>query len=195
MEKTQEEKFKEVMVGTPHEVDGKVELRDGFTGAIHEIISDLWDQGYKQVDPKLIKLIEAWLNTEPILDIMNTFIANSYPFWSQIKKRKEDFFVSNLEKVFEKLPYKDKLGKFSKLFTMTDEFGERILSKEDRDIIWEYMESLVRISIVYIHKGRKPDATIKDGKAQAIYREHFFEDIKQLNRIAKDWGVKLTWND
>ena len=56
-----------------------------------------------------------------------------------------------------------------------------IFDEERKNDVWQIMHSFVKISLLYIHEGRKK----VDGK----YTVEFFPEIK-VKQSALDWGVK-----
>jgi hypothetical protein len=53
--------------------------------------------------------------------------------------------------VFAGLPL-DAVNSFKDLFLLRTPSGDRFVSEDDRDAMWDYFESLVRISIHYLQE-------------------------------------------
>ena len=66
-----------------------------------------------------------------------------------------------------------------------------IIDNDDRDMIWAYFESFVKICIKHLHNGRKPDTIKKNGKDVQIYRKKFFPEIKKLGYYASKCNIDL----
>lgn len=179
-EPTQTEKFENVMCS----------LCDNIKG----MLSDVYEMGHQRLHPKLLDAIKAYLLEKDIEGVIEKFVNGSINFWEQLRSHDEDFFVKNVGKVFGDLPYPDEIAEFSRLFLLTDVAGERILTEEDRDIIWEHFDAMIKICIKYIHKGRNPRLKPPDsnGKSKAVYTKNFFPKIK-LAEQARKWEVELTW--
>lgn len=180
MELSQTDKFAEVM--------------QGLCDNIKEMVTDMYEMGHKRIHPKLIDVIKAYLKDKPKTSILEAFIEGSVSFWTQIRRREEDFFINNVTKVLGSLPYPKEIKEFSRLFLLKDEDGNRVLLDEDIEIIWEHFESMICICIVYIHMGRHPGIKKPDSKGVAtpVYTKSFFPNIK-LAEQARLWNIKLEW--
>lgn len=159
------------------------------------MVEDVYELGHKRIHPKLMDAIKAYLLDKNINDVIAKFIEGSIKFWEQLRAHDEEFFVKNVGQVFGSLPYPDEIAEFSRLFLLVDIDGERMLSSEDREIIWEHFDSMIRICIVYIHQGRKPGITKpnkENGVSTPAYTKKFFPEIP-IGEQARAWGVKLEW--
>lgn len=180
MEPTQTDKFEATMCS----------LCDNIKG----MVTDVYEIGHKRIHPNLMDAVKAYLLDKEIHAVIEKFVEGSVEFWEQLRAHDEEFFVKNVSKVFGTLPYPDEIAEFSRLFLLRDIDGERMLAKEDRDIIWEHFDSMIRICIVYIHQGRHPRIKKPDsnGTSKAVYTKNFFPKIK-LAELARLWEMKLEW--
>jgi hypothetical protein len=124
---------------------------EGLFQLISELVNTAYQSGYKVVSPYLVNFagfVIFKLNKEFVL---KTFIEKSHKHWEQIRVKDEDFFISHAGQVFAGLPL-DEVNAFKELFVLKTKSGERFVSDDDRDAIWEYFESLVRISIHYLQE-------------------------------------------
>ena len=159
---------------------------------VHELTSKCWDNGHKEIQPILINLAQAYLNSLDKTLLMETFITHSHNFWEEIRLRHENFFVEHSKDIFGQLPVEQgNIDAFKMLFTSKDANGNPLIEEEDRDAIWEMFGSLVKICIKYIHRIR--DCHLeenKDGKMVPRYRYNRFPEIK-VREHAKKWDITL----
>jgi hypothetical protein len=114
-----------------------------------------------------------------------------------VKVHDEDFFIKHSNEIFAGLP-ETVVSNISKIFSLKDAAGEYLIEKPDRENIWKFFESFVKISIKYIHEKRKPYAVSEiDAKGEPCvvdrYGEHFMTSEIKLKHIAEIWGVKLVF--
>ena len=154
-----------------------------------DIVQEYYDKGYKFVEPCVLQvaggLIANFQNRQK--EFIDGFIKKSHMHWDKIRNEEEEFIHNHATEIFGKLPV-TQINAFSKLFLEKDANGRQIVSDEDREDIWSYFQSLVRICINYIHVNREP--IIHEGKQ--VYRKSFMKDI-QLSKIANDWEMNLAF--
>ncbi len=163
------------------------------TDLIHELIGTCYKAGKTAIQPALIMLAGGILEAYDKVKMIENFIYYSHEFWTQISKREESFFGENCAKVFRDLPKKH-VGAFKELFEATDNQGSPIIIKEEKDSIWDYFDSLIKICIKYVHRKRGPKMKdFGDGKGtRPVYTVEIFSDIR-LQYFASIWKVDLKW--
>jgi hypothetical protein len=134
---------------------------DGLFHLISELVNSAYQSGHKIVSPYLINFAGFVLFKLEKEFVLKTFIEKSHEHWEQVRLRDEDFFIHRAGKVFAGLPL-DSVNAFKELFLLkstkggtengTGGSGERFVSEDDRDALWDYFESLVRISIHYLQE-------------------------------------------
>lgn len=124
---------------------------EGLFQLISELVSHAYQSGYQIVSPYLVNFAGFVLFKLDKEFVLKTFIEKSHPHWEQIRIRDEQFFVHSAGKVFSGLPL-DSVNAFKELFLLKSTKGERFVSEDDRDAMWDYFESLVRISIHYLQE-------------------------------------------
>lgn len=67
-------------------------------------------------------------------------VSHVLPYKNHIIKKDAHFFITNRETIFSKLP-KEKVEEFAKMLLSPDSTGG--LSKENKDIIWQYFNVIV----------------------------------------------------
>ena len=139
--------------------------------------------------------------------MIKNFIKRSHPFWDKIRNKDIEYFKNmgldlfndfeqkGLDSVKSNEEFQDNSGfmknlsgehinSFKKILESSYDYeGETydIFDDERKNDVWQIMHSFVKISLLYIHEGRKK----VDGK----YTVEFFPEIK-VKQNALDWGVK-----
>lgn len=124
---------------------------EGLFQLISELVNSAYQSGHKIVSPYLVNFAGFVLFKLDKEFVIKTFIEKSHKHWDQIRIKDEDFFINSAGKVFAGLPM-DSVNAFKELFLLKTSNGERFVSEDDRDAIWEYFESLVRIAIHYLQE-------------------------------------------
>ena len=157
-----------------------------FVDLMLEIIPD----DYKGFNWGLLELVKKYIegySEKKKKDAVVAFIKNSEKYWSkQIKHRKEVFFIENSSKIFSQ--FGDKVNVFKSIFT-----DKTVLTEDDKDTIWQYIESFVKQSVKFIHENRKPTRTLYNQKYQNVYTSVYMKDI-DISKHARDWDIKLDWD-
>ena len=158
----------------------------GFIDLILEIIPE----DYTGINWNLINLgkkyVESWTHKEKI-ETLESFIKRSEKYWSeQIKNREESFFIDHSTDIFSY--FGKEVNVFKKMF-----LDEDVLTSEDKEIMWDYVDSFVRQSIKYIHERRIPKSVLHENKYQQAYSREFMKEIK-LSKHSMLWGVELKWS-
>jgi len=173
-----------------------------------EIITKLHQEKKTTLSPLIVSLIGGFIKGFSTKKTLENFIFYSHKNWSQIKNRDEDFFVENADQIFADLKnYVNKadghVEAFKELFTLKNSKGEYEVGTDDRDAIWAFFDSLVKIGIKYLHKVKGPVFIQHNGKKKKAYLNNFSKNRKFLGEIkisgrsghAKIWGLskKLVW--
>lgn len=125
---------------------------EGLFQLISELVNSAYQSGYKVVSPYLVNFTGFILFKMNKDYVIRTFIEKSHKHWNEIRVKDEDFFLNHAIHVFSGLPLDD-VNSFKELFLLKTAAGDRFVSDDDRDAIWEYFESLVRISIHYLQEN------------------------------------------
>ena len=96
------------------------------------------------------------------VELIEGFIRSSIPFWPAIKTRKEEDMAQHIGLILGKLP--EGLANMVQGTLKMKQGGELVIAPETMNAIWEYLESLVTLSVRYIHEKRAP--ALVDGKMQ-----------------------------
>ena len=114
------------------------------TELIQELITDCSERGLTDINPELIGLAKEIITSLDNDIIISSFIKKSHTYWDAIHQKNEEFFINDCKQVFNTLP-SDQVDSFSVLFSSRDDEGNPIITGEDKDIIWDYFHSLVKI--------------------------------------------------
>src|SRR5579885_115460 len=117
--------------------------------------------------------------------LIDNFILYSHMHWGQIKRREEKFFNENAKDVFKDLPLGN-VDAFKQLFNLKDEKGNFVIDPKDKDVIWDYFQSFVKICIHYIHRHRRP--SVIDGKP--CYWAKFHEEV-DMRKTILEWQGEM----
>ena len=116
-----------------------IQFRDSLVMFFDELISLFPQEG----DFVLIRIFVK--DRVPMVDLMNIFILKILPTKTMINKRNEDFFLNDAS-LFDdviKEEQKSKIIKYKKLWR------SKSLDKDDKMVIWKWLESFVFIAEKY----------------------------------------------
>lgn len=159
-----------------------------FTMLVRELLEDCSSRGKTTIDPNIITVAAAFIESYDPRTMITNFVHYSYEFWDRISKREEVFFRENCVDVFKDIPM-DHVNAFKELFS--DE-GESIISQDDKDAMWDYFDSFIKICIKYIHRERGPKIRDIGQGPQKVYSKNVFPEV-HLQNYAQVWDVKLEW--
>ena len=157
-----------------------------------EVIKRCYNDGYTKIKPDVISSVGGIISNFQPRVIIDTFTVKSYDHWDSIMNNNEDFFKKNCTKVFEDLP-EEYVGAFRDLFDTYDTNGKSVITSDEKESIWAYFESFVKISIKYVHEERRPTSEGISPKPKFHYRKKFLPEVKLLTTHAKKYNVKLQW--
>lgn len=165
----------------------------GLADLMIELIGACYQEGKTVISPSLVEWVkETYVDKYNLDDMMNNFIKYTRLHWDKIYTRDENYFINDAIKIFGDIPA-DQVNITKVLFTSTDSQGRSILSKEDKDAIAQFIISMVKISIVHIHKCRKP---VKDKDGSIKYTEQKYSkgdyEVTNLHYFANKYGVDLN---
>jgi len=141
---------------------------------LHDILSECKQRKQNVLDPRLAKLgFDGLLKKYTPQQLVEHYISESLPYWQEICNRNEDFFSEHADNIFNSLLSEfSSLGVsgtiFHDLLTAKDRRG-KIVTDDDKNCIWDLLQSFIKISIKHVHETRKPFSRVKDGKTQKVY--------------------------
>jgi len=133
------------------------------------------------VSPFILDLSKNFIGKEEADKIITTFILRSHPNWDRIRNHDLPFMKTEGLKSFHGIPEKN-LKDFTALFDVVKPDGVPLLSPSVEEKLWDFFESLVRISVCYVHMKRCPDPVTKK------YTANFFPDMKVKAQV-EAWKI------
>jgi len=117
--------------------------------------------------------------------LMERMIEKTSPHWNKIIVKDENFFLKESDKIFGELPISIDL--FSSLFS------KDFLSRDEKNKIWSYFHTFVKLACQYIHYMRGPVA-IYDGNrlVSGEYSKDFKKNI-EIKPCVKALNFKLKF--
>lgn len=173
-----------------------------------DILKELIRRGYQDIpSPDLIKFGGGVILKMDDHFIIEGFIVKSLSHWDKIKAKDESFFIDHSTEIFSKVPV-EIIKTFVELFRLKDKNGMHVVSKENRDVIWAFFESFVKISINYIHNRRMPILVDKEEKVSKEneperyiivstpkYKTNYMNSTINLRKISEKWGIVLKFEN
>lgn len=139
----------------------------GFAALLIELNDNCRKQGYNIIDPGVMTLTEAALERYSNEALISGFCTHSRPFWDKIRGHEESFLKQNLGVVFQKLPV-DLSPQIIRLLEARDSQGKRVVNQDDLDVIWLYLEALVKIGIKWLYQREPSDELEKEATKWGI---------------------------
>ena len=163
------------------------------TTFIQDLVGNVFDRGYDIINPNIIGLVSGFLKGYDKTKLIRNFIKYSYPHWDQIRIKDNEFFNENAMEIFRDLPINN-INAFQALNNLKDERGDKVICDDDREAVWDFFHSLVKISIKYIHQNRSPAIrTDSHGNKRPVYMDHFMDEV-ELELHAKLWRIELEFS-
>lgn len=159
-----------------------------FTLLIRELLEDCNRRGKTKIDPTIITVASAFIESYDSKILLTNFVHYSYQYWDKISRREEAFFRENCADVFADIPM-NHINAFQELFN--DE-GESVIEDDDKNAMWDYFDSFIKICLKYIHRQRGPKIRDIGTGPQRVYSKNEFPDV-HLQKYAQIWDVKLEW--
>jgi hypothetical protein len=160
--------------------------------AVLEAIEKLHNQGYHTVNPMLVRLASTVMAGFDKHYLIQGFIENSHSeCWDMIKRRDEEYFKEHASEVFQYLPM-DHVNLFKDLFEQKDAHGKSVVPDSLKNQIWDLFDSMIKISIKYVHKQRGPYSYASEAGVVNEYQMDFLEAV-DVPYHSEVWKVKLDY--
>lgn len=124
----------------------------------------------------MFSLAEAYLKSMDKVTLLRSFVKRTMPYWKSIREKDSNFFIHNAESIFGEVKAVDLPGALKSIYTAVTSRGEPIIPYSDRDAIFNYFSSLIKISIKYLNEN--------------LQHEDIPIDI-DINRECQLWGIKV----
>ena len=116
------------------------QMRQTISEFVTELKTKIFTEPQEQGDLVLVEFFFSKLHDSMM---MNEVIQNVLPWENQIKGRKSEFFLNN-RNVFKGIP-EDRIEYFSSMW----KGDNQRLSKDDKDTIWAYFDTMLAIAKAY----------------------------------------------
>lgn len=159
----------------------------------HSIICKYYKLGYKSIDPKFIEMASAILTKWNKVHLIHGFIAHTFVYWDQVLKREREFFIKNAGSIFADMPTSH-VNSFSELFSLKDSKSQDgyLINEKEAEPFWQSFTAMVKVSIKFIHRIRKPKQTKTSDSVTNSYMNKYFNEIDLAN-LAVRWNVVLAF--
>lgn len=157
---------------------------------VYDLVYRINKMGYPVVSPELVQLATGILQSYDRRTLIEGFITSSqekHGTWDKIFDKDETFMHENALGIFSNLP-SHHVEAFKSILLLKDPNGNPLVDQVDRDNLWMFFHSYVKIAIKFIHDERKPYCT----GGQCRYAVKYFPEIN-LDYHAKKWGIKLPF--
>jgi len=118
-------------------------IPDALKTTMNEFIAELKDIFTDSEETADLILIEFFFNKLSSEQLMNHCVVHILPWKTHIKDKNVDFFIKN-KKIFAGLP-EDRVNYFSNMWKGKNSK----LTEEDKDVMWQYMDSILESVIIY----------------------------------------------
>lgn len=181
-----------------------------FIEYLRDLFQDCKESGHQIVPDILLEMGIQVVEGYSTRDLIESLIETSYEHWRHIHERNDLYFNQNLDSVFAGLKMQN-VKLFEKLLTTRDSKDQLVVSDQDRENIWDYLNSFVKLALQFIHETRQPVILITvdsngqpitvDGKLtqKPCYIRQYMENInladcfKMFN--SKDANFKRRFSD
>lgn len=153
-----------------------------FCEYIKGILQEANDAGIETpASPFVMDFIKNFIRKEESDKVVTTFVLRSFATWEKIKNREKDFLRTDGLKAFAGIPEKN-VEEFNKLFDIKRPDGTPLMDDSTMEGVWQLFESLIKLSVIFVHHQRCPDPTTKK------YTKNFFPDMSVKKQVEM-WGI------
>lgn len=170
----------------------------GLIETLKEGVVKLNSKGFNSLNPWMIDIASSVIQGQDKKLIIERFIKHAHEnMWDKISERSESYFKTDgMELIKTFIPLLT-VNIFQEFFDKKDDKDQFIISEQFKNTIWSFFDSLVKISITYVHKGRDPYSFEENGKIVRKYDKTYFPDVKLKHHYAvwsqKEKPLKLTF--
>ena len=167
----------------------------GLSMYLEQVMSKL-DKKDLDIDIVSFRMASSFVTIADGTTVLTKFIEKSHDDWKQIKEKEFDHFGKQCGKIFSDLG-EEWSTKIKNVMQKKNKEGNSIFPEDDINFIWKYIESMVVISIKWIHNQREPILKmVKDEngveKEHRLYKKKIFPKIP-IAEHAETFRVKLVW--
>lgn len=161
----------------------------GFAELIESYNQFCWDNGYQIMPPQFLTVGRNYIEKMDKTQLINNFIVHTHEYWDAIRERDVNFLLKSGNVMFHDVPLGN-INPFEIIFTAKDKKGNPLISEDERESIWDYFSSLVKIAIKYIHRKRECEYRQTADGLTLRYTKKFMTHIK-VRKHATNWDINL----
>lgn len=120
---------------------------------ISELNKSVYEQGHTDVHPALFSVAEAYLKSMDKVELLTSFVRRTMPYWSKIRCKDTDFFINNASSIFGEVKLVDLPSALKNIYTAVTPRGDPIVPYVDRDAVFSYFGSMIKIAIKYLNEN------------------------------------------
>lgn len=127
--------------------------------AVHHGIEKLYNEGYQNVNPTILAMGIVLLSNDELdkHSFIKKFIDKSHEkCWDKIKERDEDFFIKNIDNLFDLSS--TNVNMIKDLYSTKDKQGQLIVKQDFKDDVWLLLEAMIKCAIQYVYKRQQRDS-------------------------------------
>lgn len=159
-------------------------------GAMEIVIGDLNMAGKTSLTVDNVTLVRVFVMGMDKGHLTNKFIENSEPYWDNILNKEDDFFVNNSAQIFGKYASAPEFNALKVIFGKNKD-GVGLVDDQTKDDVRDFLNSLVKISIVHIFNSRVPKVEKNGSKVSISYgKKTEYPNIDVIGH-SKKWKVAL----
>lgn len=153
---------------------------------------ELAELGLTGLSTDLIETAKGFLSGYNKDGLIQMFIEKGHAeCWTKVNERNDKFFLENADRLFGTIKGFD-LNLFQDVFCKDPQTGKFLLSKELIDDVWLNLDSMIKISINYIHNMRRPGQVPQNGVMVSCYYNIFYNEV-DLAAHAAIWKMELNF--
>lgn len=158
---------------------------DDLFNLIYDLCEECVSKGYEKINLTYVEMACNYVENKAASETIEDFIFYSCRYWSNAKTKSVDFFEENLSDIFTGIfPISKKHLELFEILHIEDEQGEKYLSDEDIEDVWDYIHSCIKISIKYLINNPEVYEIIKVKLASSS--DKFVLD---LEKVRKEWNL------
>ena len=135
----------------------------------------------------ILDVAHIYIKSRNGTELIVNFIDKSWRDWDLFPSKNEDCLYKNIKALFPAIP-DDHLLNIRQIFDVSDSKGKKIVSENDKKVIWDFVLELIRMSVLYVHSercwGRKAEGKMG-------YTKVFFKEIS-ISKYGELFDVELN---
>ena len=135
--------------------------------------------------------------------LITGFIHKTYPYWDKIIEKSKQYLCDYGETILHQYVTKEILNLYNINFSAyAGLLNDDVINQDDQNLLWDYLQSMVRISINHIHQQRSPTIN-SEGKKHYSSKymvavpnpsDNKNDMVIKLKKYAKLFDITLLWS-